>query len=111
MGVIYDDGETLHINKRPASISSRYKITEAIQVVGIYSDNKVRVLKNRNNRLCGELSEKEAVQFLSRMIASVHFEGSMEMFQETIAARITEKINEVLDGSDIIPKGEIFNEE
>lgn len=91
-----------HTHSSPTSM-----VYHAIKVIGLYHDFTFRMIKDRDGHAHGEMNKQEAIEMMARMIASNHFSGSMDMFQETVAMRIVEKINEVLDGKDIIPKGDI----
>lgn len=89
--------------------SSRHMIFQAIKVLALCHDYSFRCVKDRDQHCHGNIDVDDAIKMMARMIAMSHFQGSMDMFQETIAMKIVEKINEVLDGTDIVPKGDIDN--
>ena len=82
---------------------------DAIKVISLDRNFHFNIIKDRDKGKTGKVDTEYAIKIMADMIAAHAFNGSMDLFQESMSMKIIEKINEVLDG-DIIPKGETLNE-
>ena len=87
--------------------SSKYMLYEAIFILSIDHENKFHIMKDRNRGVTGEISTDIAIDKMADMLTRAVFDGSMEMFQETMKMKIVESIRDVIFGNNIIPKGDI----
>jgi len=86
--------------------SSTRMMHNAITILSLDHKLKFNILKDRYKEK-GEISLDEAIDRMADMITKVVFDGSMDMFQETMKMKLVECIKQVLSG-DIVPEGEIY---
>ena len=91
--------------KRPTVTESLHK---AEKVLSIDRDQTIRVLKNRHGPN-GKIEIDEMIEFVADMIVKHKFQGSMDMFQETMKMKIIETLKGIVYGNNIIPKGDILD--
>ena len=96
-------GGGYHIN--PKNSTTRL-MHDAITILSLDYKHKFKILKDRYGNK-GEISLDEALDKMADMITKVVFDGSMDMFQETMKMKLVECMKDVISGN-IIPKGEIY---
>jgi len=87
-------------------LMSHEKIYKAQMIISLDKDNQFFIMKNK----CGELGHATmdgALNIIANMITHAVFDGSMEMFQETMKMKIIESLKLIVSGNDVIPKGEL----
>jgi len=98
-------GSSSYKIKRPSALERMY---QANQVLSLDHKNKFHILKNRSGKH-GELDITGAVDFVADMLTKHIFDGSMDMFQETMKMKLVECMSEIVSGKNIVPKGDIEN--
>lgn len=81
-------------------------IYDATIVLSLDYKNKIAIIKDRKTEIVGPIKIETAVKKMAEMLCKVKFDGSMDMFQETMKQKLIEVITDVLLDKDIIPKGE-----
>jgi len=85
---------------------SKQKTYNAQVILSLDKDNLFYIMKNRYGDH-GKATMDGALDVIANMLARSVFDGSMEMFQETMKMKIIETLKPILTGSDIIPEGDI----
>jgi len=98
-------GGGFHLN--PENSTTRL-MHDAITILSLDYKYKFKLLKDRSKAKKGEISFEEAIEHMAGMIAKVVFDGSMEMFQETMKMKLVECIQDVISGGNIIPEGDVY---
>lgn len=75
-------------------------------VLALHHKGYFETLKDRSGNR-GKITLDEAVEKIADMLATVKFEKSMDLFQESTRLKLIEVINEVLSGKNIVPEGVI----
>jgi len=90
--------------KRPTALEKLY---QASQVLSIDHKNKLHVLKDRFSGEPGPIDIEKAIEIMANMLTHKVFDGSMDMFQETMKMKLVECMLDIVSGKNIIPKGDI----
>ena len=98
-------GGGFHLN--PENSTTRL-MHDAITILSLDYRYKFKLLKDRSEAKKGEISFDEAIDKMADMITKVVFDGSMEMFQETMKMKLVECIKGVISGDNIIPEGDLY---
>ena len=84
---------------------------EANIVISLDHKNDINILKDRySGEVDKNLSKTEVIEMLSRILSLYIFKGRMVMFQEAMKEQLVKQITDVIQGSNIIPKGDFENE-
>jgi len=87
------------------SPTSKQRVHNAQVILTLNGANKFYVMKNRYGEN-GDFDLEKGIDLMCDMITRVQFDGSMDMFQETMKMKMVECLKDVLSGN-IIPEGEV----
>ena len=84
---------------------SNQKMYDSQVILSLDKNNEFFIMKNRFGDH-GKTTMNDALNLIGDMITRVVFDGSMDMFQETMKMKMVECIKDVISGN-IIPEGEV----
>ena len=85
---------------------SHEKVYKSQIILSLDIDNQFVIFKNRYGDR-GNVTMDGALDIIANMLTHAVFNGSMDMFQETMKMKIIESLKPIVSGNDVIPKGEI----
>jgi len=86
--------------------TSKDKMYNAQMVLSLDKDNQFFIMKNRYGPH-GEATMDSALDIIANMLTQAVFDGSMDMFQETMKMKIVEALKPIVSGKNIIPEGDL----
>lgn len=88
------------------SSTSQTVIYDAQMILSLNKDNEFYIIKNRYGDK-GLATMDGALDIIANMLTHAVFDGSMDMFQETMKMKIIEALKPIVSGKNIIPEGDI----
>lgn len=88
------------------STTSQAVIHDAQMILSLNRDNEFYIMKNRHGDK-GATNIEGALDIIANMLTHAVFDGSMDMFQETMKMKIVEALEPIVSGKNIIPEGDI----
>ena len=85
---------------------SKQKMYDASIILSLDKDNQFFIMKNRYGEH-GSATMDGALDIIANMLTQAVFDGSMEMFQETMKMKIVEALKPIVSGNNIIPEGDL----
>jgi len=102
-GCITGDNGNISIGN---GLTAHDKIYKAQIILSLDKDNQLFIMKNRWGET-GHATMDGALDVVASMLTHAVFDGSMEMFQETMKMKIVEVLKPIVSGNNIIPEGDI----
>lgn len=82
------------------------QVYDSQMILSLDKNNDFYIMKNRYGEQ-GSTTMDGALDIIANMLTHAVFDGSMEMFQETMKMKIVEALKPIVSGNNIIPEGDI----
>ena len=96
-------GGMSRLGKGPTSNQRMYNSSV---ILSLDKDNQFFIMKNRWGEH-GDATMDGALDIIANMLTHAVFNGSMDMFQETMKMKIVEALKPIVSGNNIIPEGDL----